>query len=598
MAARSRLVPLAAMLALACPREPAGDATSDEASETSEASETDAGDALPSAPELLSPSDGASDVPLASELCWAPASDPEGEPLGYRVWVDEVELVDGKTGDYGFTSTCTGLLDFVPETTFSWRVRAFELDDPSRESPEGETWTFTSVEDPLSDLIFFDDFSRALGWTFAGDAGTGQWVRGLPVEVREPDDALAQPGTCALGQHCLYTGENPEGLLGEHDVDGGSVVALSPPFDASGYVGLSVSLDRFFHRSDLAPTGQSLELALVVPDADAPSGESVHVLELLDGGATATAANAWTKLAFAACGIPMRAGTRLRVTARDSIVPEAMVVEAAIDELAIFGLDDASACTPGPGALCDPADPAAACGDELLCCPIGTIYSGVHRCAWPAAAIGEVPPANPSDPLAGPLGCDAPDLEVLDDNLHISVDNLFVPPDACSVYEGCVTGTGWRRVLRFDGKTANVGSRDLVLGVPANHPDLFTFSPCHEHHHFDQFARYTLLDGEQVIAAGHKQAFCLLDLQSWAWPWLGDADETYTCFNQGLSVGWLDIYDRNLDCQWIDVTGVPYGDYTLRIEINVAPEGTTHPMLVERDYGNNVVEIPVVVDGN
>ena len=159
-------------------------------------------------------------------------------------------------------------------------------------------------------------------------------------------------------------------------------------------------------------------------------------------------------------------------------------------------------------------------------------------------------------------------------------------------------GTGWRRVLRFDGKTANVGSRDLMLGVPANHPDLFTYSPCHQHHHFDDYARYTLLDGEEVVAAGHKQAFCLVDLQNWAWPDLGDAGKTYTCFNQGISVGWLDVYDRNLDCQWIDVTNVPYGDYTLRIEVNLPPPGKASPTLVERDYGNNVVDIPVTVDGN
>jgi len=161
-----------------------------------------------------------------------------------------------------------------------------------------------------------------------------------------------------------------------------------------------------------------------------------------------------------------------------------------------------------------------------------------------------------------------------------------------------VSGTGWRRVLRFDGKTANVGSRDLMLGVPANHPDLFTYSPCHQHHHFDDYARYTLLDGEEVVAAGHKQAFCLVDLQNWAWPDLGDAGKTYTCFNQGISVGWLDVYDRNLDCQWIDVTNVPYGDYTLRIEVNLPPPGKASPTLVERDYGNNVVDIPVTVDGN
>jgi hypothetical protein len=37
-------------------------------------------------------------------------------------------------------------------------------------------------------------------------------------------------------------------------------------------------------------------------------------------------------------------------------------------------------------------------------------------------------------------------------------------------------------------------------------------------------------------------------------------------------VGWADVYDHSLDCQWIDVTGVPAGDYLLRLTVN--PSGT------------------------
>ena len=566
---------------------------------TSEAGESTSGeDRPPSTPSLLSPSDGALEVPLVSELCWSAASDPEGDAIGYRVWIDDIELANGKTGEYGFVGTCTGPLDFIADTSFAWRVRAFELARPELESADSETWTFTTTWNGESKPLFVDDFSSDLGWTFTGDASSGAWIRGKPREVLDDQAALAQPGAGSLGPDCLYTGANPEGLLGEADVDGGTVYAISPAFDPSAFSTLAVSLDRFFYRSTLIPTGVQFEVALLVPDAEAPEGVAVHVLEQLDGGPTAEPANLWSKVGFAACGIPMVAGTRLRIGARDPVVPEEVIVEAAIDQVEVIGHVGDDLCSPGPGALCDPDAPEAACGPELLCCADGPVFSGVYRCRYPAAAIGDQPPPTPGDPFTGALGCDAPDLEVRDDDLFISVDNLFVPPDSCTVYEGCVSGTGWRRVLRFDGKTANVGSRDLMLGVPANHPDLFTYSPCHQHHHFDDYARYTLLDGEEVVAAGHKQAFCLVDLQNWAWPDLGDAGKTYTCFNQGISVGWLDVYDRNLDCQWIDVTNVPYGDYTLRIEVNLPPPGKASPTLVERDYGNNVVDIPVTVDGN
>ncbi|HVI00932.1 MAG TPA: lysyl oxidase family protein [Enhygromyxa sp.] len=549
----------------------------------------------PAAPTLVSPSDAAVDVPLSAELCWNPAEDPEGDALGYRVWVDEVELANGKTGEYGFSGTCTGPLNFVGDRTFSWRVRAFELDDPARESPDSETWAFTTIAESDSTVLLFDDFSRDQGWTISGDASTGAWVRGTPQQVFDVAFTLAQPGSCFVGDGCFYTGDNPSGQLGTDDVDGGSVVLLSPPFDPGEAQSVSVSLARFFHRSDLVPTGVSLELALLVPDPDAPDGVIVHVLEKLDGGPQAEVANLWESVAFAACGIELSAGTRLRITASDLVTPEEVIVEAAIDEVRIEGYTDTDICSPGVGALCDPDDPEPACGPDLLCCAEGPVFDGVYRCEQPVPALGEQPPAAPGDPLSGPLGCNAADLAVLDWDLNVYMQNLWVEPEACTLYEGCVGGTGWRRVLRFDTKTANIGSRDLILGVPANHPDLFTFSPCHEHHHFDNYARYTLLAGEEQVAAGHKQAFCLVDWEPYSWP---DAGESpfYTCFNQGLSLGWSDTYGAHLDCQWIDVTDLAPGEYTLRMEVNLPPEGVAHSTLVERSYDNNVLEIPVVVD--
>src|SRR5690606_19984528 len=158
----------------------------------------------------------------------------------------------------------------------------------------------------------------------------------------------------------------------------------------------------------------------------------------------------------------------------------------------------------------------------------------------------------------GPLGCNAPDLVVLDSDLSIYTQNIWVSPDACTVYEGCVDGVGWRRVLRFDTRAANLGSRDLILGVPANHPDLYTYSPCHEHHRFYNSASYALLAGERPAAVGHKQAFCLLDWAAWSWPEAGERP-FYSCVNQGLSLGWSDTYEASLDCQWIDVTDVDPG---------------------------------------
>ena len=84
-----------------------------------------------------------------------------------------------------------------------------------------------------------------------------------------------------------------------------------------------------------------------------------------------------------------------------------------------------------------------------------------------------------------------------------------------------------------------------------------------------------------------------MDLVSWAWP--QSFESRYHCMDQGISMGWTDIYEAELDCQWIDITDVEPGDYTLHIEVNYprAKEGT--PTLVERDYDNNVLEVGVTI---
>ena len=113
---------------------------------------------------------------------------------------------------------------------------------------------------------------------------------------------------------------------------------------------------------------------------------------------------------------------------------------------------------------------------------------------------------------------------------------------------------------------------------------LFEYSDCHEHHHFAGYASYELVGADGVVVTGHKQAFCLLDSIQRD---LSVQGPRYSCTNQGITAGWADSYPAFLPCQWIDITGVTPGAYTLRITVN--------PMRVfeEADYTNNVLELPV-----
>ncbi|MSP63290.1 MAG: hypothetical protein EXR72_23695 [Myxococcales bacterium] len=150
------------------------------------------------------------------------------------------------------------------------------------------------------------------------------------------------------------------------------------------------------------------------------------------------------------------------------------------------------------------------------------------------------------------------------------VDRLFAADD-CSVIEGAILGTGYRRLLRFDTVIINAGDGDLVVGDradPANlYHDWFEFSPCHGHYHLHGFADYLLLglDGA-VAAAGHKQGFCMEDSLRYG----GGKSHGYNCDYQGITSGWGDWYYKQLPGQWIDITGLPEGDYLVRMVINAS----------------------------
>jgi hypothetical protein len=168
------------------------------------------------------------------------------------------------------------------------------------------------------------------------------------------------------------------------------------------------------------------------------------------------------------------------------------------------------------------------------------------------------------------------------------LDHQTFAADDCALAEGAVAAPGERRLLRFDAIVVNLGSRDLVIGDPA-HPlppfDVadFEFSPCHDHFHFRSFADYELRHSGSRVAFGHKQAFCIRD----SLPYRPAPARGYDCDFQGVSAGWGDAYPSWLEGQWVDVTGVPAGDYELVVTVN--PDGRIR----ETGAAPNVVRVPV-----
>ena len=260
----------------------------------------------------------------------------------------------------------------------------------------------------------------------------------------------------------------------------------------------------------------------------------------------------------------------------------------------------------------------------------GSADAGADATAPPAKRMGRVRPTDPGDPTmtenggdaepngsdagasvdAGPDGIDpmpqacglsactpgqpCADLAVDRDDLvgSMVIQALQVGPNDCSIAEQCVGGTGTRRLLRFDTATENIGTGDIDIGSYLQN-QCFTFSQCHQHYHFRGVGHYTLYksDGTTVAALGHKQGFCLEDVQPVPGinPPPAMPATLYTCDLQGLHVGYEDIYPANLDCQWIDITDVPAGDYVLSVVVN----GDGY--LPESDYTNNEARVPVTI---
>ncbi len=167
-------------------------------------------------------------------------------------------------------------------------------------------------------------------------------------------------------------------------------------------------------------------------------------------------------------------------------------------------------------------------------------------------------------PNGDPTCPEAPDLVIHQGLLESSIKtDQIQSSNACLVEEGCLQGYGLRDILRFSTRIDNIGDADYFIGDPGPGNPQFTYDNCHGHWHYDGYAEYLLFDEYgQEIPIGFKNGFCVLDL---ACP---QGDYKYSCSYMGISTGCYDEYWAELECQWVDVTDVPDGDYTLVVRVN------------------------------
>jgi hypothetical protein len=128
----------------------------------------------------------------------------------------------------------------------------------------------------------------------------------------------------------------------------------------------------------------------------------------------------------------------------------------------------------------------------------------------------------------------------------------------------------------------------------------FEYHPLHKHWHLLQVAQYRLRDASgQVVATSNKVSFCLADEEHLFAELPGSPPEaSYEgCaksrnarrLRAGISVGWVDTYEKTKAGQLIEITNLPAGDYTLESEVN--PDG----VLTEKTRENNLASVTITL---
>jgi hypothetical protein len=271
--------------------------------------------------------------------------------------------------------------------------------------------------------------------------------------------------------------------------------------------------------------------------------------------------------------------------------------------------------------------------------------------AYEALAEVEYPPnAHPTRRLMPDLEA-RPQRNLGFDPVGIFFDSISSAYPTC--YQSEVEEEGARLCLRFDQIFANSGegAMELRFSVPTGTTPPLTdvyqriywsddaahvedrragqveFHPTHGHYHFTSFGVSRLFvatpTGARVgaplrqrrtgrtipltlVRSARKVSFCLADTEIDSWGRKGDAPRTYIApdclfpastdavndyFLQGISAGWGDIYDYYLPDQYLEVSGVPDGDYIL--ETQADPDA----LLSERTRANNCTAILIRLHG-
>ncbi|MBL8064488.1 MAG: pre-peptidase C-terminal domain-containing protein [Chthonomonadaceae bacterium] len=126
----------------------------------------------------------------------------------------------------------------------------------------------------------------------------------------------------------------------------------------------------------------------------------------------------------------------------------------------------------------------------------------------------------------------------------------------------------------------------------------FIYHPSHGHIHFESWTQFILRKRNkdngvgEIVGTGAKTSFCILEIVEWDNTLGGhNTQPSYSSCGQlqGLRPGWADVYGSSLDGQYINLTGIPDGEYWL--EGFIDPNG----QVIETNEANNHVLVPLSI---
>ena len=214
----------------------------------------------------------------------------------------------------------------------------------------------------------------------------------------------------------------------------------------------------------------------------------------------------------------------------------------------------------------------------------------------------------------------APSASVALDGTERLPDIGMLPPRDFSI-QSRPRGVRW---LRFDAIVVNVGpgvfeveGRGSVVGDRlgtvvqlvettdggrvefATPAEMFHAGDGHDHWHVEDLQVWTIAsvnDRATPLSAGAKRGFCFWDNYRYGStaPIHYHPSTTSACemradgrVPMGLSVGWGDEYPSSIAFQYIDISGLPTGDYVVTLEADLPTTGYPGGAFVELNESNN-----------